>query len=207
MVFWAALLWGCNGGNTKIAARDTVEPGTIRVIPYHADLNITYKDKVGTMREWANNLGLPVMTGDYHGLHLRVWAWDSSNAKWVIDLMMRSGSGTCTVLSYTGRRVDSAFGYIYVHEQRKVVPQSGWTSFFNTLRRFHIPEMNEEKLSKDQLDFTELPYVWFEIDEPSQYHFVEYPDPFYFRKVDTACASIAEFFIYFNKEMVTKIMN
>lgn len=201
------MLFACTNSSHKNASQNSPkpEPGTIRVITYRADSEVSYKNKVPYLRTMAKNLGLPILIGGYPGLYMRVWAWDSTNTKWVIDLRKSSTGNACLILSYTEGVKDTAF-YIYVHEEKQVVPRSGWPEFFSTLGKFHIPKMEKEKVARDHKDeFTSLAYVQFEVDEPNQYLYVEYPDPSYFRKEDTACALIYGFFEYFNKEMGTNI--
>jgi len=198
-------LLDCHTRNTKESDLESQKTGTIRTIVFHADSGVSYKHRVALVRNLAKNLGLPVLTGGYPGLHIRVWAWDSTNTKWVIDLKKSFADTSCTVLSYTGGKKDT-INYIYIHEQKNVRPKSSWTDFFNSLEKLHIPEMRKTNLFKDrESGFTTMSYVVFEIDEPNQYRLVEYPDPLFFRKEDEACNSIDEFFRYFNKEMGTSI--
>jgi hypothetical protein len=207
MVFAAicSAILACHGHLSKTSAAEAVEPGTLKVIVYHETPGLSFKDKVGFKRNLAHNLGLPVLTGGYSGLHLRVWARDSTNTTWVIDLRKTSKGCGCTILSYTGRMKDTIY-YIYIHEQRDVKPKSDWVNFFNKLEKYHIPEMEKRTLPKDrEFSFTSMTYVQFEIDEPNEYRYIEYPDPIFFRNEDKTSKNIDEFFRYFNAEMGTTI--
>ena len=202
--YWVFFL-ACQTSGPKPPKAETLEPGTTKIITYHADSGVSLKKRVPYIMNFAKNLGLPVLTGGYHGLYVRVWAWDSSNTKWVIDLRRNRTGSACTIISYTTRVKDSV-GYIYIHEQRDVSPKSGWVDFQRALQDFHIPEMEMDKLSQERkTQFTSMSYVLFEIDQPNEYRFIEYPDPLFFSNEDPACKRVAQFFTYFNKEMGTNI--
>lgn len=195
----------CNDHLSRTSPAEIAEPGTLKVIVYHEPPDLSYKDKVGFQRNLARNLGLPILTGGYRGLHIRVWALDSTSTTWVIDLKKSRTGCSCIVLSYTGRMKDSVY-YIYLHEQRDVKPKSDWVDFFSGLEKYHIPDMEKRTLAKDREDsFTSMTYVIFEIDEPNEYRYVQYPDPLFFRNEDKTSKMIDEFFRYFNAEMGTTI--
>ena len=97
---------------------------------------------------------------------------------------------------------------IYIHDRIILMPKSGWINFFDSLGILNIPEMPSAKLSWEQRErYTSMEYVEFEIDQPNQYRFFKYLDPFYFRNEDSASAKVYEFLKYFNKEMGTHIYN
>ena len=203
----AVLFLACQESSRKPPAAEVLEPGTIKIITYHADSSISFKSKVPFIMNLARNLGLPVLTGGYRGLYIRVWAWDSSDVKWVIDLKQNRRGNSCTMLSYTTRSKDS-IAHIYVHEQREVSPRSGWPDFMRKLHEFHIPEMEADKLSNERkTQFTSMSYVLFEIDQEFEYRYIGYPDPAFFSKEDSACKMVNGFFQYFNSEMGTHIMH
>ena len=201
-----SVCWACHNRTSASPAAEVAEPGTLKIIVYHEEPGVSYKDRVGTIRNIARNLGLPVLTGGYRGLHVRIWVRDSTKMNWVIDLRKspRGGSG-CTILSYTSRRKDT-IQYVYLHEQRDVKPRSGWVNFFDGLQKYHISEMDKGALPNDrESSFTSMDYAVFEIDEPNEYRFVEYPDPLFFRNENKTSKMIDDFFRYFNSEMGTTI--
>jgi hypothetical protein len=206
MVFTAiCALLSCRRSVSDESKARTPDPGTIKVILYHEAPGVSYKDKVGFKRNLAYYLGLPLLTGGYRGLRVRVWVRDSTDTTWVIDIKKNSAQCGCTILSYTVRKMDSLY-YIDLHQQKEYRPKSGWIDFFNELVKYHVPEMEEKTLPEDrEASFTSMTYVQFEIDEPNEYHYVEYPDPLLFENEDKASKIIDEFFRYFNQEMGTTI--
>jgi hypothetical protein len=195
----------CQTSSRQPPEAATVEPGTIKVITYHADSGVSFKQRVPFLMNLAKNLGLPVLTGGYPGLYVRVWAWDSSNTKWVINFSQIRSRSACNVLSYT-TWTKGSITYIYIHEQRDVSPKSGWANFQCKLHEFNIPEMEMDKLSHERkAQFTSMSYVLFEIDQLNEYRLIEYPDPLLFLREDDACKKVNEFFKFFNSEMGTNI--
>jgi hypothetical protein len=74
------------------------------------------------------------------------------------------------------------------------------------LEKYHIPEMEKRTLPKGRgYSFTSMTYVQFEIDEPNEYRFIEYPDTLFFRNEDKTSKVVDEFLRYFNTEMGTAI--
>jgi len=159
------------------------------------------------MRNMAKNLGLPVLIGGFQGLYVRLWSWDSTGDKYVIDIRRTRSDSSCTITCYSGKNHDTV-SYLYICDKNNVTPQSGWTAFFNCLEKFSIPKMPIDNISKEEKsDFTDLHYLLFEVDQPYQYRYLEYPDPVYFIKEDSTSANLYAFLKYFNKEMKTHIYN
>jgi len=197
----ALFMLSCNSHREIHPAPDSTEFRKGKVIRFHQDSVVSYKNKVAVMRNIAKNLGLHVLIGGYQGLYMRIWAWDSRNKSYVIDLKRSSSGSACSVLFFTGTRHDSV-SYLSIDGKINVTPESGWAFFFKSLEKFDMPEMPIEKLSKEQkYGFSGLRYVQIEVDQPNQYRYLEYADPFYFRKEDSASEKIFQFIMYFNKEM------
>jgi hypothetical protein len=53
------VLLACHNRNSKAPALGLPEPGTIKIVIYHEDSGVSYKHKVGYLRNLAKNLGLP----------------------------------------------------------------------------------------------------------------------------------------------------
>ena len=205
LVIICLILLSCNAHKQNDSHTGNAVIQKERIILYHEDSSISSKDKVPYLRNFAKNLGIPVLLGGYKGLYIRIWAWDFEDNKYIIDINESSSGNACSIISFIPKRKDTG-SYIIVLEKRSVTPQSGWKDFFRSLEKYRLPEIKSEKLSKEQKTrFTSMEYILFEIDQPDQYRFYEYPDPFYFKDEDTASANIYNFLKFFNKEMKTNV--
>jgi len=201
------LLQACQSSSHKQSVADTLEPGTIRIVSFQRDSTVSAKGIVPRAMNFAKHLGLRELTGRYPGLYIRIWAWDSSNTQWIIDLKKNRTGSACSIMSYTTGEKDG-IEHIYIHDQRQVSPKAGWEIFYQTLQKFNIPEMPSDKLSvEEKTDYTSLNFVRFEIDQPNGYRLIEYPDPAIFSKQDSACRLVNEFFLYFNDQMSTHLLS
>jgi hypothetical protein len=194
----------CRQSTQTSVPAQTVEPGTLKILTFHSDSSIPYKKRVPFINNIAKNIGLPILSGGYLGSYMRIWGWDSSGKKWVVDLSRNHTDTVCDLLSYTMGTKDGN-DYVYIHEQQRVVPRSGWIKFLRCIDSFNIPLLPPDRLPRERKQMTSISYVLFEIDQPNEYRFVEYPDPAYFAKEDLSCKVVAEFIEYFNSEMGTNI--
>ncbi|HVW63283.1 MAG TPA: hypothetical protein VHC48_24700, partial [Puia sp.] len=63
-------------GNHDKTDRHTDSTGYKNLILYREDTPIGRKEKVLFLRNVARTLHLPVLTGGFQGLYIRIWAWD-----------------------------------------------------------------------------------------------------------------------------------
>jgi len=156
------------------------------------------------LRNFAKNLGLPVLLGGYDGLYIRIWAWDFGENMYVIDLVKGPQKNECSIISFVPVIKDS-ISYILVHERKKVIPISGWNNFFDSLGKYDIITAKSGKYKELKIRFTSMENIQFEVDQPNQYRYYKCLDPYYYKDEDTTSAKIYAFLQYFNQEMKTDI--
>jgi len=199
------LLLSCNLHKGADQLADSTVISKVRL--YKGSFTIQHKDTVSFLRNFAQNLDLPILIGGFQGLYIRIWAWDFGADRYVIDIKKTISGNSCSIISFAVKKKDSSM-YIFIHEKKSLVPQSGWVAFFDSLGKYNVPEMKTATLSTEQKGrLTSMEYIQFEIDQPDQYRFFEYLDPFIFRNEDAASQKVYSFLKYFNREMGTHIYN
>jgi hypothetical protein len=81
-------------------------------------------------------------------------------------------------------------------------PRSGWTAFFDSLKRYKIPSLNSGKPFKQQKEgLTGMIYVEFEVASNGKYRFYTYLEPGFYKDEDAGANDVYRFLRYFHKEM------
>jgi hypothetical protein len=175
------------------------------LILYREDTPIGRKEKVLFLRNVARTLHLPVLTGGFQGLYIRIWAWDPGENRYIIDIKKSAKGNAASIVAFLPTKKDSS-DYILINERRDLTPGSGWNNFFDTVEKYNIAGLGNPKLSVGQLTrYTEMEHIQVEIDQPDRYQLYEYPEPASFKNEDSVSAKIFKFIRYLNKEMKTNI--
>ena len=151
---------------------------------------------------WLNEFGKLIKlhsmeeVKDSNCIRLWVWNWEK-DSNYVIDI--HYGGVKKISLVQFGSHVKDSVEFVRVHHRNKsVVPKLSWDSLFLAVKVNHITALN---VGRQPTGLTHMTPVQFEITESGKYHFYQYYEPAYFRKVDRNANKIYSFLTHLNRQI------
>jgi hypothetical protein len=165
---------------------------------YTRDSSIKRKHTKSWLNEFGKLIKLHPMEEFNNSNCIRLWVWNwEKDSNYVVDIHY----GGLKKISFVqfGSHVKDSVEFIRVHHRNKsVVPKLSWDSLFLAVKMNRITALN---VGRQPTGLTHMTPVQFEITESGNYHFYQYYEPAYFRKVDSNANKIYSFLTHLNRQI------